>query len=277
MPLECGSVRARGSRQRQRETGVAKVAPVPEAGPGVEAVLELQRTLGNQAVSRLVEPLGRAPAGAIQRTKAEALGYVAEGAQWHADVWLGGGDSAPLVAKLNGELNQYEISFRRGFQKYDPVVVTGAPLTYQKIVDQAKGQADGGVAYARQFRDWYSGDTALNALPTPLRALALITHWAEVARGYKTALADLYIWIEEIADATSKEEARGLWGQFNARYRPSLMYKDDIRGEFSEDQEMEEARREEDEPYEEDDGSLIRDAGLRQTNILDYRLRSEKK
>jgi hypothetical protein len=245
-------VRTWGSRQREREPGVAKDAPAPEADPGVEAILELQRTLGNQAVSRLVAPPGRAPAHAIQRTKDEADGFVADGAQWHADVWIKEGDSAPLVAKLNAALNQYGVSFRRGFQKYDPVVVTGVPLTYQKIVDQAKGQADGGVAYAQQFRDWYAGNTALNALAPPLKALALITHWAEVARGYGNALGGLYGWIDDIAAAKSREEARGLWGQFNDRYPPSLTYKDDVKTEFKEDEEMEEARREEDEPYEED-------------------------
>lgn len=137
-------------------------------------------------MSRLVASPGRAPAHAIQRTADEADGFIAEGSQWHADVWIKGGDSAPLVAKLNGALNQYGIRFKRGFQKYDPVVVTGVPLTYQKIVDDAKRQADGGVAYAQQFRDWYSKDTALSALPQSLQALALITH-SRMRRTRKTS------------------------------------------------------------------------------------------
>jgi hypothetical protein len=290
MPLECRVVRARDSERRNRERAAAKVplehSSLELAGPssgdvGVEAVLGLQRSLGNQAVSRLVAPMSRAPTLAIQRTEDEAQGFIDEGVEWHKQVWLKGDDTAraALVEKLNQVLSPFGITVRRGFQRYDPVVVTGAPLTYQKIVADAKGQADGGVSYAKQFKDWYDGDTALAALPRSLQALALITHWAEVARGYENALGGLYAWIDEIAAAGTKEEARALWGDFNDRYAPSLTYAKDAAQEFEEDVEMEEQRREEDQPFEEELMEIPEEdmALVRKNKPLAGRLRSGKK
>jgi hypothetical protein len=209
---------------------------------------------------------------------------VSEGEQWNHLVWVKGDEGArdQLIQKLNGLLNQFDITVRRGFQRYDPVVITGAALTYKRIVDDVKGQGDGGVAYAQAFRDWYSGVTPLQNLPRALQALAVITHWAEVARGYKSALAGLYAWIDEIASAGSREEARGVWAQYNERYPPSLTYKQDVAADFELDAEMDELERQQELSDEEGLGEissmeveeLRKDA---QPDLRKTRLRSGKK
>lgn len=97
----------------------------------------------------------------------------------------------------------------------------------------ATGQQDGGVAVAQQFVNWASDNTTTLAnLPDHLKALAVITHFAEIGRGYKHAVgANLYPWILEISQATNAQTARDLWNGYRDRFPPSLKYDEDIKQE----------------------------------------------
>lgn len=201
-------------------------APARRAAPAPpHALLRLQRGAGNRAVTRM-----------LMRTKDEAATMADEGVEWRSKVWVQGDNDArdALIAKMNGLLAGFGMTatVKRGWKPYDPIVITGAAMTYANIVKAAQGQPDGGKAYAMQLRDWYAGNTALAALPRPMYALAIITHWAEVARGYQFALTSLYAWIGEIADAGDASQAKALWGDYQSRYPPSLKYAEDAKMEW---------------------------------------------
>jgi hypothetical protein len=154
-------------------------------------------------------------------------------------VWVGGdyGPRDALITQLNVALANFNFSVRRGWQPYDPVVVApgNAHYTYAQICNWAAGQGDGGRAAAQSFLDWYStGTVQFDQLPVRLQALAVITHFAEVGRGYSSALAgDLYPWMEAIAGSDTAGAARHLWGQYNARFSPSLAYAVDLATEYA--------------------------------------------
>jgi len=218
-------------------------------GADQETVLALQETAGNRAVASL---FGGGPgvhshsAGAsVQRTQDEATTLENHGRQWNARVWMKQDFHAwrtQLLSDMNGLLAQWGAPATVGHgifrnNPYDPVVRTGQALPYSAIVQSAQSQPDGGVQYARAFRAWYSSGTKkLTDLPPAMLALALITHWAEVGRGYSGEIAALRGWINEIANARDRATAAALWGDVNGRFSPSLTYSVDLGTEFEPDE-----------------------------------------
>ena len=144
---------------------------------------------------------------------------------------------AELISTMNARLETWEIKAKVGHgifrnNPYDPVVRTGRALPYSALVGAAKAQPDGGVQFAREFVSWHAGEKRLRDLPEAMLALALITHWAEVGRGYHSSLSSLYGWIAEIAQAPDRRTARGLWADVNNRFPPALTYRDDAAVDF---------------------------------------------
>jgi hypothetical protein len=97
---------------------------------------------------------------------------------------------------------------------------------YEHLLHWITNQQDGGIGAARQFLAWMNGKTSLIQLPEHLRMLAVISHLAEVARGYATDLPRLKEYMEEIATVEdspreSKEDlARAQWNKLAEDYPP---------------------------------------------------------
>lgn len=167
----------------------------------------------------------------------EATALIQDGRNWCAEVWMKNNTvyRDNMILKMNEALNPLNIKVGRGWQQYDPVVkVNNKPHTYAALVTWAIQQPDGGIAVAKQFQDWYSTtDVKLSALPDHLKALAVITHFAEVGRAYASSLDNyLYPWIDSIVKAAGKEQAKTLWLAYNSRFPPSLKYDQDLKNEW---------------------------------------------
>jgi hypothetical protein len=172
---------------------------------------------------------------------AEAEAMITWGQYWRARVWIGGSnvDRDGLITHVNGQFAALQLPVRlsRGWQPYDPVIrVGGRCHRYADVAVWASGQQDGGRQAARDFRDWYQGNNlGLDNLPVHLLALAVITHLAEVGRGYVHALnVNLKAWIDSIADAANAQEARAGWLSYSTAYPPSLTYAQDVAQEYEE-------------------------------------------
>lgn len=170
----------------------------------------------------------------------EANGLVFSGRLWFAHAWLGGDDNERngVIFRTNAYFDILHVNARlgRGWQSYDPVVRTlGKCHRYSHVATWASSQTDGGVAAAQLFRAWYSTNTTLlSSLPAQLQALAIITHLAEVGRGYLSTLNDfLHPWIDAICNATSPATARTLWRDYENRFPPSLTYAKDIKEDWN--------------------------------------------
>ena len=169
----------------------------------------------------------------------EAQGLIREGKFWLGHVWIRQdyGERDNIIQRLNGTFERVELPIRisRGWQHYDPVVrVNGRPHTYAALVLEMTSSEDGGVGGALTFREWYSGNlVTLHDLEPDLLALAVITHFAEVGRGYESALGQLYNWIDDICAAGNKQAAIGLWNTYLNRFPPALKYDQDIKKEWS--------------------------------------------
>jgi hypothetical protein len=122
------------------------------------------------------------------------------------------------------------IKVGRGWQAYDAVVKKyNKAHTYADMVHWAVSQTDGGISAAQRFQDWYTTDNiTLGDLEPHLQALAVITHFAEVARGYSYAVeGNLYEWIAAIAKASNAAEAKEGWSSYKNSFHPSLKYGED--------------------------------------------------
>jgi hypothetical protein len=109
--------------------------------------------------------------------------------------------------------------------------------TYDDMIGWARQQSDGGVQAAQDFLDWKNGDKTLKELPEVLRMLAVITHFAEVARGYSADLEKLTAHMEKIANIqgnnkASRGDARRLWGELENVYPPAVKAEADRSKEF---------------------------------------------
>lgn len=172
-------------------------------------------------------------------SKAEADALVTLGKHWFAHVWLKNDatERNRIILHMNHDFLRMNLTLRvyKGWQPYDPVVkVGGKAHTYAGLVTWAASQQDGGVEVAKEFREWYGGaQLELKDLPPHLQAFAVITHFAEVARGYKAALKDfLYDWIDDIAAAKSRQDAIGLWHTYRDRFPPSMKYDEDAKKDW---------------------------------------------
>jgi hypothetical protein len=110
------------------------------------------------------------------------------------------------------------------WQKNDPFVrsVGKRGQAYKTIMQQCGAKADGGADEARNFVLWHTGHVAFEALSQQMRDLAVITHVAEVGRGYTiSALRDLIGYLAEVAQGQAK------WSELKNRYPAALTAKED--------------------------------------------------
>ncbi|MGQ0597015.1 hypothetical protein [Aquabacterium sp.] len=158
-------------------------------------------------------------------SKQEAEALITWGRFWNGYVWIQD-DTAKrdeLIGHVNKNLNAIGFKLGKGWQNYDPVIRRkGKPSSYLQIATWANSKDDKGKAMAQLFLDWATGDKAmLKDLPVQLQDLAIITHLAEVGRGYASSLdLELYPWLKAIV-AGSKT-----WGNYND-FSPSLKYAED--------------------------------------------------
>lgn len=158
---------------------------------------------------------------------------------WLANVWIGDNDKErdALILNMNGTFlaANLPVKVSRGWQPTDPVVrISGKCHSYKNCIDWASKQDDGGIEIACIFYNWYSTEsTHLKDLPANLLALAIITHFAEVGRGYVSALdTHLYPWISRICSARNKSDASALWQDYKNSFPPSLTFKEDSSTDF---------------------------------------------
>jgi hypothetical protein len=157
------------------------------------------------------------------------------GNSWNAHVRLTPtpGAQVEIIKHLNAFLEILGLQIKRGWQVYDPVVVRpGAkPRTYKDLAAWASQRNDGGFGAAKLFLDWCTQPTLiqLRDLPPELQELAVITHFAEVGRGYGKQIiqTQLIPWMQAIV-AAGPAGAAAIWNDYNARYAPSLTYKVDV-------------------------------------------------
>jgi hypothetical protein len=166
-------------------------------------------------------------------SKAEANVLIEWGRIWNAQMWVGADEDKrdALIQHVNAQLNAVGFKLGRGWQNYDPVIrrAGSRPSSYAQIAAWASLQPNGGRQVAQLFLDWATDDkTGLQNLPVELQDLAIITHLAEVARGYRAALKDeLYPLLEAIAAGTKT------WGDYRD-YSPSLKAAEDKASEWQE-------------------------------------------
>ena len=110
------------------------------------------------------------------------------------------------------------------WQKNDPFVRPdgGRGKSYATLIAAAFAEADDGVAWAAQVIDWMDGKLDFYALPEPMRDLAVITHVAELGRGYgEMSLIALYNFL---VDVTNGDRS---WRSLKECYKPALTYAED--------------------------------------------------
>jgi hypothetical protein len=159
----------------------------------------------------------------VQRTPEQAQVLIECGRYWHSNVWVKNDQEARdnLIAEMNKTLEKVGIKVGKGWQDYDPVVrLKGKPHTYGAIVQWACKNNPRQVA--KQFIDWYAGSGQFADLPPMLQDFAVITHWAETARGYEISIdTELYPLMKQVASAQSDDEAAELWNRMLIDFAPA--------------------------------------------------------
>lgn len=161
----------------------------------------------------------------------EADALITWGKHWFGHVWIRNDTNQRdnLIAHVNNNLNAIGFRLGRGWQNYDPVIRrVGRPSSYAQLATWASTQPNNGADVAQQFLDWARGDTVTLAnLPVQLQDLAIITHLAEVGRGYASSIdLELYPWLEGIVSGQKN------WGHYND-FSPSLKYREDMLQDWS--------------------------------------------
>jgi hypothetical protein len=114
--------------------------------------------------------------------------------------------------------------------EHDPVIRRGggAPTSYAQVASWASSQPDSGRQAAQLFLAWATGDeVGLLHLPTELQHLAIITHLAEVGRGYASALdGQLYPLLQAIVAGTKT------WGDYRD-FSPALKAAEDSKMDWT--------------------------------------------
>lgn len=162
----------------------------------------------------------------------EASSLITWGRHWFSHVWIGQNhvERDRLITHVNNDLNAIGFRLGRGWQPYDPVIRrAGRPSSYLQIATWAYARPNHGAAEAQIFLNWTTDvNTTLYDLPIQLKDFAIITHLAEVARGYSRALVDeLYPWMADIVDGQRS------WGDYND-FSPSLRFLEDTLQEWEE-------------------------------------------
>jgi hypothetical protein len=147
-----------------------------------------------------------------------------------------------LVAALEVEELATKVLHPRGITAthlgnvYEPMVRMGNCFsTYTGIIKWATGTADCGKQAARQMLDWMDGKTTLQNVPRSLRMLAVITHYAEVGRGYSSSIAGLKERMQQIRDCTTKKGREELWKTLSDAYPPVLKWTEDAEEDYVDD------------------------------------------
>jgi hypothetical protein len=147
-------------------------------------------------------------------------------------MWIGADESKrdELIQQVNGQLNALGFKLGRGWMNYDPVIrrLNGRASSYADMAAWAARQRDGGRSAAQALLDWATDDsTGLLSLPAELQDLAIITHLAEVGRGYHSSLEDqLYPLLSAIVSGAKS------WSDYRD-YAPSLKSAEDSRMEWT--------------------------------------------
>lgn len=173
--------------------------------------------------------------------KQEAEAFVNLGKHWFGSVWMEqdpikkGTVRETIKKVVNDGLSDHGVSINRGWQDYDPVIrMAGKADTYDKLANFAASQPDGGKQIAAEFMQWAEGDLPFADLSRDGKAMAVITHIAEVGRGYSSALkGQLYPLMNSIAASPTPEVARQGWTNLAKDYAPALKYKQDSSQSFS--------------------------------------------
>jgi hypothetical protein len=186
------------------------------------AVLALQRTLGNRTVSRLLaRPRSATAAGVVQRTPSEAAHIETLGRRWAGFVYR---NPDAVVRQqyrdpIKALLTQYGV--RVGGPPWlvgEPLLyIGGVPYSYAAIAAAAAALPNA----AQDLLSWMTGPTALGTLDVRLRALAWITHFAEVARWMTDTPAHLRTWLQEIVAGNAT------WQEYTTYVPASLTYAQD--------------------------------------------------
>ncbi|MFI8450083.1 hypothetical protein [Streptomyces erythrochromogenes] len=155
------------------------------------------------------------------------------GRLWHAYVWLEADTTTATSARsricdaINGQLTNAKIKITRGFQAYDPVVRRGRPKRYIALAETLSSPTDGGHGQAAAVIEWIKGNRTLSTLDEAAQEFVVITHFAELGRGYSSELDALYKRLAEIAGTGSAVKSRALWGDLATKWSPVLTYKED--------------------------------------------------
>lgn len=164
----------------------------------------------------------------------EAAVLVQWGKLWFGQMWVNDDKSKrdELIQHVNAQLNSIGFKIGRVWQTYDPVIRRAGnkkPSTYAKIASWASSQPNSGREVAQTFLNWATDETTgLQNLPIELQDLAIITHLAEVGRGYVSSLdGELYPLLKAIIAGTKE------WKDYRD-FSPSLKYVEDTRMDWSE-------------------------------------------
>ncbi|MER6444050.1 hypothetical protein [Streptomyces venezuelae] len=178
-------------------------------------------------------PLTTDLAEALKLPSASANQLAFLGRLWHAYVWLEPDTTTATDARskicdaINGQLATAKIKITRGFQAYDPVVRRGRPKRYIALAETLSSPTDGGQGQATAIIEWIKGARTLSTLDEAAQELAVITHFAELGRGYSSELDALYKRLAEIAGTGSAAKSRTLWENLATKWSPVLTYKED--------------------------------------------------
>ncbi|MCG8329881.1 MAG: hypothetical protein MI974_19450 [Chitinophagales bacterium] len=144
------------------------------------------------------------------------------------------GAAQELAADFTGQLNG-DFTIAPGYQPYEPAVYYGrgdndAPSSYRQLVENFSDEEDGGQAAAQSLLNWMEGNISFNALDVNEQIFAVITHFAETARGMSPHSSGLSQFLDQIASADDPREAGKLWGNITDYYEPALTYAQDTNG-----------------------------------------------
>ena len=185
------------------------------AGLNSGDVMRLQRTIGNRAVTSL-----------LQRVSAEDL--ATQGDLWFAEVWMKNDSPERQAAKqrilaaVNTLLDSFGFSVGTGFQPTDPVVRPA-----RKYIVIAKELDKQPSYYAQLFLQFAQAQVRLEDLPKILQEFAIIVYFAEFGRGYKASYIDLIRFVSNIS------QGNNTWSAVKVAYDPSLTYAEDLKTEWS--------------------------------------------
>lgn len=159
---------------------------------------------------------------ADQRPEVRSENLMGTGYQWFGEVQLAEHpDRGGTIERFDALKTEFTLG--RGWQPRDPVIrpSSGKPRSYNDLVAIFERNP---IGYAQEFLGFLNNESSLAELSREVQEFAVITHVAEVGRGYgKTSLKKLGVFMEKIIAGTSR------WSDIKKEYFPSLTYKEDAR------------------------------------------------